>query len=162
MYFVVFGVGVPAAFRNPTSAALVLSWLVGEVTWLRTGNSLSLSVYFMCDVFVIAMICAKATIREGCRTYPTLRLQIQCAWQAMTTWDRWITGGFIFVAWPIYVSNLHPYYQWWSLFTVTILQFILSGGEALTSLLGERKRRVMSDTPGDPNGLALAGHWGGS
>lgn len=161
MYAVVAGIGFPAAFRNPTSAALVLAWLVPEILYQFTGDSLPLRLYFCADIFVLAAILAKATVREGCRTYPTLRQQTHCAWKAITPWDRLIAGGFILAAWPLYVAQIDPLPKWYALWAIIILQFLVAAGDAAFSL-GERKRRVMSDTPGGPPGLAFAARFGGS
>ena len=65
MWAIVVCVGLPSAYRNPTALALSLSWLMGELTWMATGNSLPLSVYICADITVIAVICAKAIYREG-------------------------------------------------------------------------------------------------
>jgi hypothetical protein len=139
MYLVVACVGLPAAFRNPTALALVVAWLVPEILYQFTGNSLPLSVYFMADITVIAVICAKAAIGEGCSTYPTLRQQFACFWRALTACDRTILGLFLFGAWPVYVSNLHPYYAWFALWAIAIAQFMLAGVEALVGWHQRRK-----------------------
>lgn len=155
MYLVIALVGLPAAFRNPTAFALVVAWLVPEILYRFTEDNLPLKIYFIADITIIGVICTKATIKEGCRTYPTIKLQLKCAWEAITSWDCWIAASYIFMVWPVYVSYLHPYYKWWVLWTLVVLQILLAGGEALTHTLGERKRRVMSHPPGG-HGLLYA------
>ena len=59
MWAIVLLVGVPAAWRNPTAAALVLCWIAGEAIVAITGNSLPVEYYLYPDLFVLAMIFAK-------------------------------------------------------------------------------------------------------
>lgn len=154
IYVVVIGVGLPSAWRNPTAGGLVAAWAIGETAWMLSGNSLPLKVYFMADIAVMAVMFWKATRREACRTYHSLREQLKCFGRAMTLWDRWIAASYILAVWPIYVSELHPYYKWWALYWILIAQFILAAGEAIQSLLGDR-RVTVSKPPGGP-GLAYA------
>lgn len=136
MWIIAVCVGLPAAYRNPAAAALSLSWLAGEVTWMVTGNSLPLSVYIMADIAVITVILAKGIVRAGPETYPRL-----------TVWDSLIIGLFVFGAWPVYLSTLHAYYQWWALFYITIAQFVFAGMEPVSNwyTLHRAKRRVRPD-----------------
>lgn len=142
MWAVVLAVGLSSAWRNPTAFALVFAWLTAEAVSLATGDSLPLATSFKVDVAVIAVILAKAIVSEGCRSYPSLRAQLKCGWQALTACDRLIIGLYLFGAWPIYVSTLHPYYVWWSLWAITIVQFLLAGTEALlrSVSVGKTKR----------------------
>lgn len=157
MYLVIAFVGLPAAFRNPTAFALVVAWLVPEILYHFTQNNLPLKIYFMADIVVIAVIFGKATVREGCRTYPTLREQLHCAFTAITAYDRWVITGFVFAAWPLYVVEIDPRSKWFALFSIVILQFLLAAGEAI--MLGDREgRRRMSEPPAGHDGLAFAGH----
>lgn len=158
IHFVVFAVGLPACLRNPTACALVLAWALGQLVYGLTGDSLPLKVYVMADLTVLAVIAAKATRTEGSRTYPTLREQGAHFWNAVTRFDRWIAGLFVFAVWPIYALDIHPFYKWYLLWALIIAQFFLAGCEAVSILLGEWKgRRVMpKPPPGGPGGLAYA------
>lgn len=156
IYLVVFGIGLPAAFRNPTALALMLNWAIGEFSWLVTGDALPLKVYFMADVAVITAIFAKATLREGPATYPNLGVQLRAFWRSMTMWDRLVAGGFILAAWPLYAFNMDARAKWFALWAILICQFLAAGAESLQSMLGERKaRNNMHHPPGGP-GLAFA------
>lgn len=155
IYLIVIGIGLPAALRNPTAGALVAAWALGEATWLLTGNSLPLNVYFMADIAVLAVMCVKAIMKEGSRTYPTMKAQLAAFWRALTLWDKLIAGGYIFAAWPVYVIAMHDYYRWWALYWIVVAQILLAGCEAIQSWLGVRKGRVMSKPPGG-SGLAYA------
>lgn len=157
MYSTVAVVGLPAAFRNPTAAALVLSWLVGEVTWMATGNNLPLSVYFMCDVAVIAVIYAKMIRSCGAKVYSSMREQLRCFVTDLTKADRWIVALFLLGAWPLYVLEIHPYYKWYLLWFIAIAQFLLAGAEAALTLRHNVKARA---SPDPPDSFALAGYWG--
>lgn len=153
IYLVVIGIGLPAVLRNPTAGALVANWAIGEATWMLTGDSLPLKVYFMADIAVLAVIGCKATVREGCRTYPDLWQQSKCLWRAMTLWDRWIAASYVLAVWPLYVMPIEPRAQWFLLWALLIAQFLIAGGEAVQSMLGKRKRVVPNREPG---GLAYA------
>lgn len=155
IYAVVAFVGLPAAFRNPTAAALVLAWLVAECVWLLTGDNLPISTYFMADVAVITMIYAKTIRRVGVKNYPTIRMQLKCLILDLTNCDRWVVGLFLLGAWPAYILSADPYYKWWWLYAVTITQFILAGAEAIQSF----RHNVNERAAYDPPGLALAGYW---
>lgn len=138
IYAVAGCIGLPAMFRNPTAAGLVLSWMLGEVTWMMTGNNLPLSVYFMADVAVITIIYAKMIWRVGPKTYPSAWLHFKCFILDLTVCDRIIVGIFLLGAWPAYVIELDPYYKWWLLYWLTVAQFVLAGAEALSSWLRRR------------------------
>jgi hypothetical protein len=155
IYVVVIGIGLPSAVRNPVAAALVGNWAIGEFSWMVSGDNLPLTIYFMADIAVIAVVCMKATLREGCRTYPTIREQIKCFGRAVSLWDRWLVASYILVAWPIYVLTISPWLKWWCLYWLIVAQFLMAGGEAVQSVLGSRKGRVMPNRP--PGGLALVG-----
>src|SRR5574341_388852 len=153
MWSVVGIIGFPAAFRlrNITAAALVVAWAAGEIVSTKTGNYLPITTYAVADPLVIATICAKATIREGCMSYPTLKAQMLCLWEALTICDRIIVGLFAFAAWPVYfayLSGLSPYYAWTLLWYVSIAQFMFAGLEVLA---GWRKsmRERLSRSDGD-------------
>jgi hypothetical protein len=155
IYVVVIGIGLPSAVRNPVAAALVGNWAIGEFSWMVSGDSLPLTIYFMADIAVIAVICMKATWREGCRTYPSFREQIRCFGRALTLWDRWLLASYILAAWPIYALTISQWLKWWCLYWLVIAQFLMAGGEAIQSMLGSRKGRVMPNRP--PGGFAFVG-----
>lgn len=146
MYLTVAFIGLPAAFRNPTAAALVLSWLAAEVSFMLTEDNLPLSIYFMADIAVIAVIYAKTIRACGAKLYSSLGEQLRCLVTDLTKCDRWIVALFVLGAWPLYVLDIHAFYKWWLLWAIVTLQFLLAGGEALTSFRAE-KRKAETDTP---------------
>jgi hypothetical protein len=156
---VVLLIGVPSALRNPTAAALVGAWAVTKAIYLFTGNGLATDFYVFPDIAVIAIIYAKAIVRAGPKDYPTITAQLRSLATDLTVWDRLIVGLFLLGAWPIYVSTLHPYYQWWALFYIAILQFMLAGAESARSCLRSFRARSASHSRSD--GLAFAGRTGG-
>jgi hypothetical protein len=155
MYAVVALVGFPAALRNITAAALTISWLVGEIWWMATGDNLPLSTYFMTDVAVVSVIYAKTIVRVGAKTYPSLLEQLRCLIVDLTPYDRWVVAIFLLGAWPLYVLSVHPWWKWYGLWAMVIAQFLIAGAEAIQSLRRDVKMRAASDPQG--NGLALAG-----
>lgn len=155
MYLVVACVGLPAAFRNPTAAALVISWLAGEIAWMVTGNNLPLSTYFAADIVVVSIIYAKTIRHCGPKEYPSMRGQLRCLVTDLTICDRWIVAIFLLGMWPAYVLSIHPYYKWFWLWGLAISQFLLAGAETAQSYVAHLRSRVPSEPPG--NGLAMAG-----
>lgn len=159
IYAVVAGVGIPAAFRNTTALALVIAWLFVELVYQITGDSLPLKFSFMADVAVIAVIYAKMIKRCGAKLYSSFVEQMRCLVTDLTYWDRAIVAIFLLGMWPLYVLNFHPYYKWWLLWGLAILQFLLAGAEAIQSFRHSVRSRAASDPPG--NGLAMAGVYRG-
>lgn len=132
--------------RNPTAAALVVSWSVGEMIWLATGNPLPVSYYPFLDIAVLAVIACKPPYR---------RWQPRGAWERLqgiildrSPADRAVVLVFP-IMWLIYVAPLHPYYAWWSLWLLAIIQFLAAGWESLSKF---RRSRAVSDTPDSPSG----------
>lgn len=108
MWAVVFAVGVPAAWLNPTAAALVLAKISGWAIYKITGDNLPVEYYLFPDVFVIAMIMAKYE-----RSVP----------------DRIVLLIFP-IMWCLYLAPLHPFYVWWSLWALVIAQFLAAGADS--------------------------------
>jgi len=140
MWLIVFAVGVPSAWRNLTALALVISWLVGELAWLVTGNNLPLSVYFMADVAVIAIIYAKTIRRVGAKTYASSWQQLRCLITDLTVYDRWVAALFLLGAWPLYTLNVNPWTKWWCLWALVIAQFLIASLESLAGFRASRHK----------------------
>lgn len=158
MWLVIACVGVPSAWRNSSALALLLSWLMGETAWLMTGDSLPLSVYFMADVAVIAIIYAKAIRHAGVKTYYDTRRQLAGLVSDLTVFDRWIVAIFLLGAWPLYLLDLDPRSKWFLLWGLTIAQFLLACAEAIQMLRLESRAQP---EPCSGDGLAFAGRIGG-
>lgn len=152
MYAVVVGLGIPAAFRNPTALAMVIAWLCVEFVYQLTGNPLPLQFSFMADVTVIAAIYAKTTNRSGAKHYSSLGEQTRCMITDLTPCDRWVLAIFL-VMWPLYVLLIDPWWKWHLLWGLAITQFLFASAEAFKSFRRDLKSRA--DPPS--SGLALAG-----
>lgn len=139
MYAVVAGIGVPAAFRNVTALAMVIAWLLVELAYQITGDSLPLRFSIMADIAVIASIYAKTIHRVGTKTYPTVKEQLRCLVVDLTRWDRGIVAIFLLGAWPAYALSIDPFWKWYLLWGLCIAQFLLAGGEALASFLKAKR-----------------------
>lgn len=147
-------VGLPSAWRNPTAAAMVVAYtIVAGLFWwadIRLAND----KLFLIDIGVITVIYAKTITRCGAKVYDNWRHQLRCLVTDLTPWDRWIVALFVFGAWPVYVSPLSDYRQWWILWALAIGQFLIAGGEAV-----QAKRTVRHvDAPDLPHppGMRLA------
>jgi len=116
--------------HNLTAFALALSWLVGQIYYLSTGDGLATSEYFMADIAVITLIYAKTIRRVGPKSYPTAWLHLKCFFLDLTVWDRLIVAIFLLGSWPVYVVEINKY---WPLYWLTVSQFLLAGAEALVS-----------------------------
>lgn len=156
MWAVVLAVGIPAAIRyrlpwhlslrNPTAFALTFLWLVAETVALETEDNLPLATSFKVDVTVIMVIYAKTIVRCGAKAYPSLPNLLRCMVTDLTAWDRWIVAIYLLGVWPLYVLDIHPYYKWYALWALTIVQFLLAGGESLARFR-DAKREALKPPP---------------
>lgn len=144
MWLVIVLVGIPSAWRNPTSAALVLCWIAGETVFVLTGDSLPVQFYIFPDLFVIAVIYAKPDYRP-CPEYRGTLHQLKCLITERSPADRAVLAVFLLM-WALYVSTLHDYYRWWLLWGLAIAQLLIAGIEALP-LLFRRDADVANRTP---------------
>jgi hypothetical protein len=159
MWAIVLAVGVPSAWRNPTAGALVLCWVVSEGIYAFTGNGLAVEYYIFPDVFVLAIIFAKP---EACdlAPYADWRHQLKCFLLERSVPDRIVMLIFP-VMWCVYVSGIDPYYQWWSLWGLAIIQFFAAGWEGFSKIY---RSRAVSETPDRSSGdvfRRLAWSWDG-
>lgn len=129
LWSVVFCIGVPSAWRNPTAAALVLAKIAGW-GWTRiTGDNLPVAFYLFPDIFCLAVIMAKP---EWCNRQPYRGIfhQLKCVLLERSPADRAVMMVFFF-SWAIYVSPIDDYYRWWMLWGGVILQFLFASAESL-------------------------------
>lgn len=157
MYLTVACIGLPAAFRNPTAAALVIAWAIPEALWMVTSDSLPLKLYFMLDIAVVSLIYAKTIRRVGPKSYASLGKQLKGLILDLSPCDRLIVALFMLGAWPLYILVIDPRTQWFMLWGIVILQFLTAGAEAVSAFRCDMKSRAASN---QGNGLALAGYWG--
>lgn len=142
MWAVVVAVGVSAALRNPTVAALVIAKLAGWIYARVTGADFEqmLKFYPFTDIFIIAMVMAK---------------------NERSVADRVILLIFP-IMWCVYVSNLHDYYRWWSLYYLVLAQFFAAGWESLTLLRHPKVAADIKDNPSSDAEYRVAWGWTGS
>lgn len=136
LWSVVFCIGVPSAWRNPTAAALVLAKIAGWAWHRITGDSLPTQFYLFPDIFVISVIMAK---REWCNQQPYRNTfhQLKCVLLERSPADRMVMLAFL-ACWAIYVAPIHDYYRWYMLWGLTILQFLFASAESLEIFWKER------------------------
>jgi hypothetical protein len=141
MWLIVALVGLPSAWRNPTAAALVLSWSASEVWFLLTGDNLRLQFYVFPDSVVLAIILAKPEYNP-CEFYRGTLHQLACVVTERTPPDRIVMAIFP-VMWMVYVSDLDAYHKWWLLYLLVVAQFAAAGLEALSPY---RRASAVSET----------------
>lgn len=135
MWAVVAVVGLPSALRNPTALALVISWLAAEAWGLGAGDSLPVQFYPFLDIFVISIIMTKDE-----RSVP----------------DRIVLSIFP-ICWVLYVADVHPFYKWYLLWGLTIIQFLAAGWDAFSSF---RRDKAVSDPSETTSGDLFRLAWG--
>lgn len=158
MWAAVFAVAVSFFYgMNATAGALVISWLTGEAIYRITGDSLPVDFYIFPDIFVIAVIFAKG---EYCTQYPyeTLWHQVKCIVLERSPCDR-IVMLIYPIQWAFYVSTLHPYYKWWALFYLVLVQFLAAGFESFQTY--RRHAEAVIRKPDPPGTLLVAYLTGG-
>lgn len=116
MWFVV-GLGLLASVRNPTAAVLVVAWAIPQAAWLVGGSELPIGLYRMLDVAVVAIILLKPQ---------------------RTGWD-WAIIAIFAIAWVVYSAPLHPFYQWYLLWALTICQFAFAFTDAVQTYRSQRR-----------------------
>lgn len=136
LWSVVFCIGVPSAWRNPTAAALVLAKIAGWAWHRITGDSLPVSFYVAPDIFVVSVIYAKSRYRP-CDRYLNTWHQLKCLVLERSPADRAVLGIFA-ISWALYVAPLHPYHVWWMLWAGVILQFLFASAESLEAFWRSR------------------------
>ena len=100
MWAVVLGIGLPAAFRNPVAAALVMQWTLAQGTWLVTGNNMPLWLYLPTDLAVLAIFALKPHRMFG----------------------DWVAALIFPPMWVMYFAS--DWQRWWALWFMVILQFV--------------------------------------
>lgn len=156
MWAVVLCIGLPSVARNITSLGLVISWAAGQMTWMLTGDNLPIAVYVAMDAFVITIIYIKAAAYD-CYPYSSLVDQLCAFWLEKSWWDRIVLAIFP-VMWALYAAPISDFHRWWALWMLVIVQFLVSGSEALEN---HRSRRAANadgmDSPDNPSsGVAFA------
>lgn len=140
---VVVFIGLPAALRNWTAAALVLSYAFMQGSWYGFHLAYPVSVSVLADVTVIMMIYAK---QPACDLYPyrSRREQLAAFWLERSFWDRLIIAMFP-VGWVFYLSSS----PWWPLYWVSLAQLLAAALEAFEKYRSTRtaKRASAPDHP---------------
>lgn len=155
MWAVVFAVGVPSAWRNPTAAALVVAKIAGWGIYKITGDNLPVEYYLFPDIFVLAVIFAK---QEFCnqRPYRNTWHQLKCVLLERSPADRIVMLLFV-LCWFVYIADMHPFHQWWSLWGITIAQFFAAWAESFNSY---RRDADAADCPPEDSGTLLVAYGG--
>lgn len=157
MWAVVALIGIPSAWKNPTAAALVLSWIAGEVVFLLTGNNLPVEYYLYPDIFVIGVIFAKPDYR--CSEYESAWRQFLCLTLERSPSDRCVLLIFP-IMWVTYVAPIDPYYQWWILWAAAILQFLFASTESLERFWRVPRELTLPSSGDDVSRFAWASGYG--
>ena len=126
---VVIGIGLPSARFNATAAALVIAYLFSKGIYWVTGNGLAVQFYVFPDILVLAVIFAKP---EWCSQQPYRGVwhQLGCVLLERSPSDRLVMLIYV-LAWALYVCPMDDFHKWWSLWGLSIAQFLAVGAEAL-------------------------------
>jgi hypothetical protein len=151
---VVLLIGVPSAWRNPTAAALVGAWAVTKAIYLMTGNGLATEFYVFPDIAVIAIIFCKPEYRPS-PDYVSIWHQLKCIVTERSPADR-IVMLIYPIEWMLYVSTLNDYYVWWSLWGLSIVQFLAAGSETLFHIFHRRHAEAANHPSDYPGSLLVA------
>jgi hypothetical protein len=122
---VILLVGVPSAFFNRTALALVGSWGVQEAMALLIGQPAEWLTGFALDYSVLLIIF----------TCPGAR-----------TWHDWAVAAIFPVMWAVHALVPDPYYRWWTLWWLALIQF----GPAAAGAVWKRRH-----APPPPHGLTI-------
>lgn len=120
MWLVVLGLGLPAAFRNPVAAGLVMQWALGQASWLATGDSLPIGLYLATDIAVLAIFALKP----------------------LRTLGDWMVATIFPTMWIMYLAPATDYDRWWILWFMVLLQFMSAAVGALEEYKLARTRSV--------------------
>ena len=91
------------AYWRPGSVALAFSWIIAQVSFLHTGNSLPFELYRALDLMVIYTIFLQALLAQD-----------------------WLILGIVPVQWTVYTWD-DPVSAWWALWALAIVQMVCAG-----------------------------------
>ena len=134
---VVAVVGLPSAWKNPTAAALCLSFIFAKILYLATGDGLAVQYYLLPDIFVLGVIFCKPDYHNYELCGGDLH-QLKCMWLERSPSDRCVMAIFPLV-WLSYAAPVSPYLQWHSLWALAILQFLFASAEPLETFFTTRR-----------------------
>lgn len=144
-------IGIPSAWFNLTSMGLVISYIVSQLVWRVTGESLAVPSMLLCDYLVIVLILAKPDAREC--PYDNFFAQMCALWGERTNADRIILSVFP-LAWICYAIEFSAFYRWWALWWLAFIQVLVAGWEGYSVW---QAHRVKKDRTGpDVTSLRLA------
>jgi len=162
---VVFLIGIPAATRNLTAAALVLAYFVVETLYRIGGRVLEPHELACIDLAVMALIYCKTDIphrrcRDAAGRYRDSWGQLCAFWFERSAWDRAVLALFP-VAWAFYAAD--PWTQWWGMYFVALAQILAAGAETFENMRAERAANALGRQAPDPPSsgveFALSGGW---
>ncbi len=148
---------IPAALRNFTALALIVSYTVYQGGWLLTHSAFDPLLCIVIDATVIgAMLCKDPA--HDCLPYRDWRHQFRSVWLERSFWDRIVIAAFPLM-WLSYFA-LPGYLQWHSLYWLTMAQFVAANGEALHFYLRNRSAKSGETRP-DFTGMRFIALGGG-
>ena len=149
---VVACIGIPSAWFNFTSVGLVTSYIITQLVWRATGETMAVPSMLLSDYLVIVLTVAKPDARE-CE-YTGLVLQLYALWGERTNADKIIISMFP-LAWFCYAVDFDAFYRWWALWWLALLQLLVAGWEGYSTWHTQRAKK---DHPG-PNVTSLRLAW---
>lgn len=145
-------------WRNPTTVALALSFLVPKAIMLIWGWGFGVEGAFYVDLAIITAIYTlkQRTPHPFCRMadkdnghlYRSFPRQLCGMWLERSPWDRFVLLCFP-AAWWFY-GVLNESVQWWGLIIVWLAQLTASFWEAVNHRLSLREANAVSGASDDP------------
>jgi len=149
LWVIAVAVGLFSAWRNPTALALLLAFAASEA-------GLPIELYTFPDILTGALIFMKPRYRP-CPDYWDLSTweMLKCLLGERTPADRIILLT-LPVAWYFYIADIHPYYQYWWLYWIAVVQFAAAGLEPILPFILRRFADAASHQSHSRNGLEAA------
>ncbi len=148
-------VGLPAALKNWTAAALVLSYAFMQGSFYGLGIVYPVSVSVLADMTVIALILCKAPVRD---LWPFSGWKAWAAaffWLERSFWDRIVLALFP-VGWCFYAFAAQP---WWPLYWCSLAQLLAASYEALETFHSTRTAKRAPAPDNRPTGFEFTHGW---
>lgn len=129
-----------------------------QVLYWITGIGMALEYYPFLDCVVIAVILAKP---ENCAydIQPNWLAEMKCMFLERSVEDRIILCTFP-ICWYFYVADIAPFYIYWALWLIAVVQFLAAGWEAFSKSIQRHAEALIPPPHVGDLCVYPAGGWG--